>query len=240
MKTHPAQSTGLACLFLLLIPVAGLVLVFASQHDEKNLVDFLSEFPGGTASLYGLVVVFFAALLGSFPFFSLRYGLALSKKVKAEKLSGPVSSMSTFNLQIGCVTVITMLANVVSMPIGLGIAVVTGEELPTHPDLGHSVLWIVVFGGAVAYALPTIGWRAANLMNRESGDQCYGILIPIVSVGILAATWDLRVAHWDYFVLGTAAIVSANLLINLEAERLLGFKALVISLWFCRYLGVST
>ena len=44
---------------------------------------------------------------------------------------------------------------------------------------------------------------------------------------------EVSVPRVDYLLIGAAAVITANLLINFEAERLIGFKALVIALWAC-------
>ena len=111
-----------------------------------------------------------------------------------------------------------MKANAVSIPLSLGFAAITGEALPLHPVSGQNTIWLVVAGGAIAYALPTTGWRAANLMSQHPGINTMAFMIPVASVMVLATAWNIHITHWDFFAMGTAAIVLANLL-NFRAAR---------------------
>ena len=197
---------------LLSIAFTGMVLVFASQHPDRRLLDFVMEFPSGAADpdLYGLAAILFAALLGSFPFFSLRYGLDLSRQIGDVSDAGPSHpgrSMSAFHLQPRCITMVTMLANVASMPVSAAIAAVTAEGLPTHPDLGHNVIWMAITCRSITYALPTIGWRVANLMSRNPGINAMAFMTPAASVALLVVLlWDVQVAHWGLFAMGAGAV----------------------------------
>jgi len=58
-------------------------------------------------------------------------------------------------------------------------------------------------------------------------------LIPVVSLVWLALFLGLNVARVDFLIIGAAAIIIANLLINFEAEVRFGFKALILAVWGC-------
>ena len=88
-------------------------------------------------------------------------------------------------------------------------------------------------GGAVAYALANITWRAANMLTDNLGINAMSYATPLVALLWLFVFSQVNVARLDYLIIGAAVIISANLLINFEAEIEFGFKALIISLWAC-------
>ena len=199
---------------LVFIAFAGLVLVFGSQGQRPGM--------GGVAHLFGwdqtpaVAVVLCAALLGSFPAFSFRWGIDLSRELShlfpEEGDSG--------SLRLCCITVATMMANLVSMPFSIGIGVLSGES-PTHYLADYrGVIWVLILGGMLAYAAPTILWRLANLMSPHNpGINALAFLTPVLSVTWLILFWkDVHVERWDFFVMGTAAIIAANLVMNLESR----------------------
>ena len=54
--------------------------------------------------------------------------------------------------------------------------------------------------------------------------------MPVLSLLWLFFFADAEVARFDYLVIGAAAIITANLLINFEAEIRWGFRALLLAL----------
>ena len=54
----------------------------------------------------------------------------------------------------------------------------------------------------------------------------------------MAFAFSFVVVQGDYLIIGTAALITANLLIGFEAEIRWGFKSLILSLGALRYLRV--
>ena len=211
--------------FLVGVAFIGLVFVYASQQQGGVLEFVLRLAIWNQLGIIGLALG--AAFLGAFPAFSFRWGMDLSKEVASTVNRSPEDK----SLQLACITFATMLANVVSMPISLGLGVGLGEDLPIHNLFQHNIIFLIVVGGVIAYALPTILWRLANLLSLENpGINALAFLIPILSVVWLVLFSEVNLAKWDYFIMGTLAVITANLLINFQAEIRWGFKALLLTL----------
>ena len=102
---------------------------------------------------------------------------------------------------------------------------------------GELISWdvfaLAAMGGVISYGVASVAWRIATSLTADLGIHALSYATPIFSLLFLFAAGQIVGVHWEYLVIGTAAIVVANLLINFEAERLVGFKTLVISLWVC-------
>ena len=90
-----------------------------------------------------------------------------------------------------------------------------------------------VVGGVFAHALANIARRTANLMTDNLGINAFSYATPIFSLMWLPLFSQVDVARVDYLIIGSAAIIATNLLINFEAEVRFGFKALILALWAC-------
>ena len=222
-------NTWHSLFILVLIAFAGLVFVFGSQGEYEGIGSVGNLFAWGRVPAVATVLC--AALLGSFPAFSFRWGIDLGREIShifpEESDNG--------SLRLCCITVATMMANLISMPFSIGIGIISGESLGLYLARYHGVIWVLILGGILAYAVPTILWRLANLMSpRNPGVNALAFLIPVFSVAWLVMFWeDVNVERWDFFVMGTAAIITANLIINFEAEIRWGFKALVLASIAC-------
>lgn len=225
-STERRSTNWFTTAFLIAVGSVGLIFIFASQDGSNDLVAFAKSLPLNKIGVVAVVVSLSAALLGSFPVFSFRWGLDLSREIA----SLPSAPRHIFHTRLGCITVTTMIANLISLPISAGIGFATGEQLPYHATFHHYVIYMILLGGSIGYAVPTILWRVANLMTDNPGVNLIAFLIPVVSVIWLVIFQQSDLNHWDYFVIGTAAIITANLLINYEVEVSWGFKSLVLGL----------
>ncbi|MCY3692970.1 MAG: hypothetical protein OXH30_13335, partial [Chloroflexi bacterium] len=72
-----------------------------------------------------------------------------------------------------------------------------------------------------------------NVMTNNLGINAISYGTPIFSLFWLFLFAEVDISRVDYLIIGTAAIISANLLINFEAEVRFGFKALILALWGC-------
>ena len=73
-------------------------------------------------------------------------------------------------------------------------------------------------------------FRLSNLVTENLGVNSLNYAIPILSLTWLWAFSEVSVIRADYLVIGTIAIVAANLLINLDTEIPLRFEALLLCL----------
>ena len=107
------------------------------------------------------------------------------------------------------------------------IGVLMGETLALR-DAG-----LTVIGGIFAHAFANICWRSANLLTDNLGINALAYGIPILSLTWLFLFAEVNVPRIDFLIIGAAAIITANLLINFEAEIGFGFKSLILALWGC-------
>ena len=192
-----------------LVALAGVALVLGSQHGLAGsgvAVVLLSWVQAPWAA-----VALGAALLGSFPVFSLRWGLELGRSVQ-----GWFPRENPVSVGLCCITVTTMLANLVSMPFGVGLSLLTGESASLWLVQHGGSAWVLVSGGMLAYAVPTVLWRLANLLSlRSPGINALGFLVPVLSVTWLVLFWEeTAVARWMPFVGGVVLIISANAVLS--------------------------
>ena len=141
---------------------------------------------------------------------------------------------SRLNLEIFAVAVSIVVADCFAVALNGVIGIATGEAL----GLVH--LGVGIVAGLLMYTLGSVAWRAANFVTLDLGINALGYFTPLVALvwlwvysntGLPGHDSILAVARPEFLVIGAAAVVSFNLLINLDAERLLGPKALVVSLW---------
>ena len=136
---------------------------------------------------------------------------------------------SIINFILGISPLNAILGLPFSETVRLGQTISIGDAL----DLRVPLIAFALIGGLVFNTGGAILFRVSNLTTDNLGVNALGYTIPVFSLIWLAIFAKIRVASVPYLLIGAAAIISTNLLINFEAERLAGFKALVISLWAC-------
>ena len=192
--------------FLISLSMVGLVFANVSQVSGFGVVGpaFLWR------SLIGVALVAAAIVAVSLSVFGLRWGADLS----AELSRGP----EVRSLELYCVVIALLAVSLFSIPVSLGVGLAAGESISSD------ALVIGVAGGVLANAVASIAWRKSVLMTDNLGINAIGFAIPVMSLLWLYLIADACVARWDYLVIGAAAIVTANLLINFEGEiRRLGW-----------------
>ena len=141
---------------------------------------------------------------------------------------------SQLDLEIFAVAVAIVVADCFVIALNGGIGFAAGEAL----GLVHIGVGIVA--GLFIYALGSVAWRAANFVTRDLGINSLSYFTPLAALvwlwvysitGFPGHDGILAIARPEFLVIGAASVVSFNLLINLDAEGLLGPKALVASLW---------
>ena len=204
-------------LLLLVIGFAGFVFVAASESGgfgDWNDSQFIN-------TLIGISIVLLAVISASFSAFGFRWGTDLSKELPSSLLIGRNRNL----VDVCCVLVASCIGNFVGSGLNAIVGFSTGEPILA----GAAVVGIV--GGMFAHALANIAWRAANLMTDNLGINAFSYATPIFSLVWLFLFAEVDIARVDYLVIGAAGIISANLLINFEAEVRFGFKALILGLW---------
>ena len=95
---------------------------------------------------------------------------------------------------------------------------------------------LTVFGAAaLTYAVGGISMRKANSLSLNPGINGLEQLSPLLSLLVLwfVLPGEFMGTKADFLVMGTAAIIISNVLINFEGEVRVGFKALLIGLGTC-------
>ena len=206
---------------LAIVALAGFAFVVGSQSGGFNVEG--SHFSG---MAIGVALALLSAVAGACAAFIFRWGRDLP-----DKLPSRVTNVrSNLSLQVFGATLGSAIVSFAGAFLSSGIGLATGESLQSGAVeyLGYAFLT-----GVLILSTSALLFRLSNLLTDNLGINALGYAIPAISLVWLAIFWDIEVSRPDFLVIGTAAIISANLLINFEAERLLGFKALVISLWAC-------
>ena len=203
---------------LMAVALAGFGFVVASQAEVFSLDSLLFS-----ASIVGVGLALLGALANAFGAFPFVWGRDLVRKL-------PVA----IKQNIGDATLI-FFGTILGYAIGnfFGAALNTAIGLSFGETIAFEVLTTGIISGLLLHAPASMLLRKANLITNNLGINALAYGIPIVSLIWLAIFSEIGVVRPDFLVIGAAAIVTANLLINFNAERLLGFKVLVISLWVC-------
>lgn len=130
-----------------------------------------------------------------------------------------------------CVVAVNLIANAICVPLNLMIGFSFNEDANTSVLLG--TVGVAVLGGLFLNSVPSVFWRKANLETRNLGINALGYATPLFSLLWLWCFAFVGVASWQYLVVGTAAVITVNLLVNFEAERRFGFSGLLVALWLC-------
>ena len=203
----------------LTVAFIGLYFVVASQTGGL-------QFGAGTSSrlwAIGILLALLSAVAGSLGGITFRWGRDLAERLLAESTVGyDRTSLYLFGSIAGFAGV-----NLFGSGLSWGIGFAFGE------NIGAAALLSAVAWGLILHVAAVTSHRKSILSTDNLGINALAYLIPILSLAWLWLFGEIGVARLDYLAIGTSAIVVTNLLINFEAERLRGFKALVISLWAC-------
>ncbi len=188
---------------LLLLGFVGFVFVVLCQYGRAEGLGSIRA----VGLVVGLTLAIAASGVTSLSAFGFRWGTDLSSDLR----SRGISEKDSRSLDLLGVVVVSILANVLVVPANFAVGIFTGEEM----------LWsgflIGLLGGAVCSGVSTLCWRKANLMTSNPGVNALAYGTPVFSLLLLISFGLSEVARVDYLVMGTIAIVVANLLINFEA-----------------------
>ena len=202
---------------LLIFGFIGVVFVISSQSGRLDYSVSGSSY----AFVFGLVLAIIGAVISAFAAFNFRWSTNVSQKLSIKSGQYDIQSFNLFAALVGYA-----LGSVVASPTSFVIGALSGETI-------KSSAIAVVAGGALAQGAGSILWRKSNLLSDSPSINAMAYGIPILSLGWLALFSFVGVMRPDYLIIGAAAIVTANLLINFEADIRIGFKILIVALWFC-------
>ena len=208
-------------LLFLIVGFAGFAFVVVSQTGAGGEMN-----QGALPRAYlliGVCLAILAAIATSFMAFSLKWGSDLSQEL-LPKLDGATSKES---LDLFCVIIAHVVCSSLSAPVNATIGLLSGEKI------AYGVFAVAIIGGIFTDAVATIAWRKSNLITNNLGINAMAYAIPVLSLLWLFVFSRAEVPRPDYLIMGAAAIITANLLINSEAEIRSGFKALLLALGTC-------
>ena len=214
--------------------IVGLCFVTISQSETV-----FDIFNGQSSDrlLLGSAIALSGALVSSLAAFSFKWGTDLAGEINAI-LKLEQSTISYQSLDLLCLVLAYGLSSSVSVLASLFIGTVNREPI------SFSLQLLAIIGGMATYAPATIAWRLGNLRSTNLGINVMVYGTPILSLlwfYLLSADSIPSLVHLDvfhvmrvdYLVIGAAAIITANLLINFEAEIRWGFKALILASGTC-------
>ena len=199
------RKITITTVLLVCLSLVGFVLAMLSQFGEVSAFNSLLTQNSSLGFAFVMVAIAAAALSAC----SINWGSDLTRLWLPR---------NDHKLLEWCGVVIALLLTSVvsavsSAIIGFGVA----ENLSLNSS------FVAMVGGVVTYATASIAWRGANLTSSNLGINAMIYAAPVLSLLWLFFFADAGVARFDYLVIGAAAIITANLLINFEAEiRLVG------------------
>ena len=202
---------------LLIIAFLGVGFVVMSQSDATHPSSFrLLDLANG----FGLVAG--AILLGAFWVIAFKFGDNLEKEWK--KNGENTESVALFG---------TLFASILgSFIASIFCFVVGGFRESISFEFTFIVVLVPIIMG-VGHGIADSLYRLGNLVNRSLGINAITYLSPLLALVWLFAFSQVEVSRVDYLIIGAAAIITANLLINFEAEMGWCFKALLLGLGTC-------
>ncbi len=227
---------------------------------EWNRLGSIASNPDAQHFALGLLLAVAAVIISSLNMFGIQWRDEvegdLSDAVKGKYASQPVKVDMFFSL------LIALIASIAIIPLSGGIGLISvgaggdvfgsvvgvTSRLFLESGAFDAKMLIVIAVGALIFAGGGIAIRKANAISDNPGINGVEQLSPVFSLmGLwLLGTWAVILDLFphlepdlfsgvkeDYLVIGTAAIITANILINFEGEVRAGFKALLIGLGAC-------
>ena len=222
---------------LMVFGIVGFAFVVIAETGGTDIAAETSAWRLAT----GVLIVLSCAVVGAFNAHSFQWGRQLASEHRAsfpEEVDGQIYDEQDLNRLVFFYVVlgswvVNVLAVLANGAVGFGTSVLGVYGVVSGNTLVYAVAW-----GAVAFTAAGIFNRKANLMTTNLGVNAlnyarpvFGIALLVFFAGLGADVAGADIRRPDYFLIGALGIVSVNILINFEAERLRRFKALVISLW---------
>ena len=214
--------------WLVILCFFGFLFITSSQTGGlSDLFDSLLTDPIDLVA--GFIPAIAAVALTAFAVCAFKAGSLLADDSELTQLRTEKNINAPIDL-FGAVTVFVV-TNTLTIPISIGFGLFVGAT--TDQPLHFSSATPAIVLGGVLLAAGAMLWQRANEKSDNPGINAMGYLTPVLSLLLLWLFFQIGDVTVPYLIIGTAAIIAANLLINFEAERLLGFKALVVALWTC-------
>ena len=201
-------------LFLFIFGLIGFAFVAIGQSGESPL-----QFEVSGIVLWGLTLALLSALCNALSAsFGIRHAVIAHQKIKevGENIGEIYCTMISLCIQ-------RSIAGIVLLIITFSL----GEQLTIR------VLWAGLITGVFVVPLAIIAFRRANFLTNNLGVNALRYSTLLFSVLWIFLFREPNYMNFNFLVIGATAIIVANLLLNFEAEIRLGYKALILALWFC-------
>ena len=214
------ERNGKATLSLLLLIGLGFIgfafIIFSYTGELGELGDIaLSEL------VIGIILTVGAMALGNLKAFSIDWSRNLGNQ-----LSGSLRGLGS-DPALLFVIISFLFSSLGAAVVGLLVGLGRGETF----DAG--MVGMAFIAGLAVNTTAGILWRKANLADDDIGFNALGYAIPILAMLFLLFSDEAQITRVDYLILGSTAIIVANLLINFEAEIRWSFEALILALGGC-------
>ena len=198
--------------FLMTLGLIGFGFVATGQSENVFVFD------PGTTVLWGGLLALLAAITNALsPAFSIKHAEKSREKIKA------IANMDID--EIYCAMISLFIHRIVAGTMLLGFAIYFDETWTTRTVLAGIITGIFITSVS-GFAI-----RKANLSTKNLGVNALRYATPLFAVLWLVLFTEPVFSNWKYLIIGVTAIITANLLINCEAEIRHGYKSLVVALW---------
>ena len=215
------RTISVGTILSIVVSFAGFLFVVASQFGGSAF--FSGTFDISALKLaIGVALAAAAAVSGSFTAFAFKWGIDLRNAL-------PKATTDKYNpdsLDLFCVVVANTIGSFIAAPTNALIGFANRESLSFD-----SLIISVLVSGFIVHTFANTIWRLANIKTDNLGINAMAYGVPVLSLlwlTLFSYVGDVRV---DFIVIGAAAIISANIFINFEAEIRFGFKALILAMW---------
>ena len=190
---------------LMLVDTGGMVLTVAAENgtltgladaDARNLI---------VGTLLALTGAGLSAGAGA----AFRWGTDLTDHLESV---GQLPEGRDTTEVVAAVTA-SLLANSFIVPLNIGLGLLLGESLGWGPVGAAAMAAAVCHGGS------TILWRKANLLSESLAVNTICYMTPVLALLMLFAFGEADVRRPDLLALGTAAIIGANVMIQVRPVR---------------------
>ncbi len=172
----------------------------------------------------GLLLACASAFITTLNGFSLKWGSALTASLSEHP--GASAGYSRESINLFSATMGGLIAATAVIPIQLSTGLSVGETMSPN------VFLLIMAGAAFSHPIAGVAWRKALLTTHDLSINAIDHIRPILSL-LWLLPFSFVVVQGDYLIIGTAALITANLLIGFEAEIRWGFKSLILALWGC-------
>lgn len=215
------RTVSVGVILSIVVSFAGFLFVVASQFGGSAF--FSGTFDTSAIKLaIGVALAAAAAVSGSFTAFAFKWGIDLKEalpKAVADK-HDPDS------LRLFCIVIANTIGSLIAAPTNALLGFANGESLSLN-----SLIISVLVSGFIVHTFANTIWRLANIKTDNLGINAMAYGVPVLSLLWLALFSYVGDVRGDFIIIGTAAIISANIFINFEAEIRWGFKAFILAMW---------